>query len=118
MYLQVHDGGSREGYYGERRQEGAAVRSPHVSTGGAAGERGMREHETDIAGEGAIYALRVRGHLAPRWSAWFDGLAITREADGTTTLTGPVADQPALYGVISRLRDLGLTLLSVQRIGP
>jgi hypothetical protein len=59
------------------------------------------------------YRIRVTGHLDLTWSAWFDGLTITHDADGTTTLRGPVVDQAALYGVISRARDLGLTLLAV-----
>jgi hypothetical protein len=64
------------------------------------------------------YQIRVRGALDPRWSAWFAGLAITHDADGDTLLAGPLADQAALYGVISRLRDLGLTLLAVARLPP
>ncbi len=59
------------------------------------------------------YQIRVKGHLDPSWSAWFDGLTITHDADGATTICGPVADQAALYGLISRARDLGLTLLTV-----
>jgi hypothetical protein len=64
------------------------------------------------------YSVRVRGYLDPRWAAWFDGLAITHEPDGDTTLAGPVADQAALYGLLSRARDLGLTLVSVRRHRP
>jgi hypothetical protein len=65
--------------------------------------------------DAAEYQIRVRGHLDARWSAWFDGLAIVHEPDGDTTLAGPVADQAALYGLLSRLRDLNLTLLAVTR---
>jgi hypothetical protein len=65
-----------------------------------------------------IYRLRVQSQLAPDWTVWFDGLAVIAHADGTTTLQGPVIDQAALYGLISRLRDLGLTLLEVCRIDP
>ena len=64
------------------------------------------------------YRVRIRGHLDPSWSDWFDGLAIVQERDGSTTLSGPVADQEALYGVLARLRDLGATLLAVERIPP
>ena len=64
------------------------------------------------------YEIRVQGHLDPRWSAWFDGMSITHHPDGTTTLHGPVADQAALYGLISKLRDLGLTLLGVTQRSP
>jgi hypothetical protein len=64
----------------------------------------------------ARYRIRIRGHLDPEWSAWFDGLTIVQEADGTTTLTGPVVDEAALFGLLGRLRDLGATLLAVKRL--
>jgi len=63
----------------------------------------------------AHYRIRIGGHLDPAWSVWFDGLTITQEADGTTTLAGPLVDQAALYGLLSRLHDLGATLLAVER---
>ncbi len=62
-----------------------------------------------------VYQIRVKGHLNQRWSTWFDGLAITHEQDGTTLLTGAVVDQPALYGLLIKIHDLGLSLLSVVR---
>ena len=65
-----------------------------------------------------FYEIRVRGELDPRWSVWFDGLTITHEENGDTTLAGPVVDQAALYGLISRVRDLGLTLIAVERDTP
>jgi hypothetical protein len=64
----------------------------------------------------ARYRIRIRGHLDPSWSAWFDSLTITLERPGTTELTGPLADQPALFGLLARLRDLGATLLLVERL--
>ena len=64
------------------------------------------------------YELRVQGHLDDRWSDWLAGLAVRRQADGTTVLAGSIVDQAGLHGVITRIRDLGLPLLSVQRIGP
>ena len=64
------------------------------------------------------YELRVDGHLDPGWSAWFAGMRIMHHPDGTTTLYGPVADQAALYGLISKVRDLGLTLLGVRQRPP
>jgi hypothetical protein len=64
------------------------------------------------------YRIRVDGHLDPRWSTWFDGLTIHHDTDGTTTLAGPVVDQAALYGLIGRARDLGLTLLAVMPCDP
>ena len=60
------------------------------------------------------YRIRIRGHLDPIWSAWFDGLAIAQLEDGTTTLTGQVIDQAELFGVLARLRDLGATLLALE----
>ena len=62
------------------------------------------------------YRFRVRGHLDDHWSEWFDGLVIHLQEDGTTVLVGPVVDQAALHGVIIRIRDLGLPLLSVSRV--
>ena len=61
------------------------------------------------------YRVRVRGHLDDRWSDWLEGLTVQRQDDGTTVLVGPVADQAALHGVIARIRDLGLPLLSVSQ---
>ena len=63
-----------------------------------------------------IYQIRVEGHLDPDWTDWFDGLTITLEADGATLLAGPVIDQSALHGLLKKIRDLGLTLLLVQRV--
>jgi hypothetical protein len=63
------------------------------------------------------YTLRIAGHLDGRWSAWFDGLTMTHEDDGTTTLSGDVADQSALHGLLAKVRDLGVTLLSVEATG-
>ena len=61
----------------------------------------------------AVYQIRLQGHLDPQWRGWFDGLRFTLEEDGQTVLTGPVADQAALYGLLRRVRDLGLPLVSV-----
>jgi hypothetical protein len=62
------------------------------------------------------YELRVGGHLDEHWSAWFGGLSLTREDDGTTTLRGEVADQAELHGLIAKVRDLGIPLLSVNPV--
>jgi hypothetical protein len=64
------------------------------------------------------YVIRVRGHLAPRWAAWFEGLSLRNESDGTTTIHGPVVDQAALHGVLQKLRDVGVPLLSVTQVTP
>ncbi len=63
----------------------------------------------------AVYRIRVRSHLRPLWSEWFDGMAIENQPDGSTVLVGPLPDQAALHGVLVKVRDLGLTLLSVNR---
>ncbi len=65
-----------------------------------------------------IYQIRVKGHLGPQWTVWFDGLAISLEGDGETLITGPVADQAALHALLRKVRDLGLPLLSVWCVGP
>jgi hypothetical protein len=65
--------------------------------------------------EAGRYEIRLTGHLDARWAAWFDGLAVSREGDGTTLISGPVADQAALHGLLQRVRDLGLPLVSVTR---
>ena len=64
------------------------------------------------------YEIRLQGRLDPRWSEWFDDLALTTGGDGTTTLRGPVADQAALHGLLHRLRDLGIPLISVTQVTP
>lgn len=61
------------------------------------------------------YEIRVSGRLGSRWSSRFDGLTLTNEDDGTTVISGPVADQAALHGLLQKLRDLGITLLSLTR---
>jgi len=63
------------------------------------------------------YAIQVRGHLAPRWASWFDGMALTPRDDGTTVIDGPVADQSALHGLLRTISDLGLPLVSVTALG-
>jgi hypothetical protein len=62
---------------------------------------------------GARYEIRVKGHLAARWATWFDGMTLTRHDDGTTVLHGTVADQSALHGLLRKLNDLGVPLVSV-----
>jgi hypothetical protein len=62
------------------------------------------------------YEIRVKGRLAPRWSAWFDGFDMEATADGTTVIRGPVVDQSALHGLLQKLRDVGIPLLSLTEI--
>ena len=67
--------------------------------------------------ESGTYEIRFTGHLDSRWSAWFDGLAVTHEEDGTTVLRGPVVDQAALHGLLQKVHDLALPLVSVTQVG-
>jgi hypothetical protein len=70
------------------------------------------------AGQPPVYRIRVQGELGPQWTAWFEGLTVTPTADGETCLTGPVMDQAALYGLLRKVRDLGLPLLAVECLVP
>lgn len=64
------------------------------------------------------YELRIGGHLDPHWSTWFDGFTFTREDDGTTTMRGVVRDQSELHGLLAKVRDLGVILISVTNLDP
>lgn len=76
----------------------------------------MNPSHTDTSAQPSLYAIRVSGHLDQRWAEWFEGLTLTRDADGTSCLTGLLPDQAALHGVFYKIRDLGLPILSVQLI--
>jgi hypothetical protein len=65
-----------------------------------------------------VYQIRIRGHLGPRWAEWFGGVTITLEDDGDTLLTCLVADQAALHGLLRKVRDLGMPLISAIRVEP
>jgi hypothetical protein len=71
--------------------------------------------QTD-ADQPVVYQIRIKGHLGPQWTEWFEGLAVTREENGDTLLSGPVVDQAALHGLLRKVRDLGMPLLSVSRV--
>jgi hypothetical protein len=64
------------------------------------------------------YQIRIKGHLSDEWTDWFDGLAITLDESGDTLLTGPVTDQAALHGLLRKVRDLGMPLVSVSPVDP
>jgi hypothetical protein len=63
-----------------------------------------------------IFQIRIQGHLGQQWKNWFDGLTIVLEEDGNTLLSGPVIDQSALHGILKKIRDLGMPLLSVNSV--
>lgn len=63
-----------------------------------------------------VYHIRLEGHLRAEWADWFAGLSVTLQPDGTTLLSGPVIDQAALYGLLKKVRDLGLPLISVNQV--
>ena len=63
-----------------------------------------------------IYQIKIRGQLDPRWADWFAGLSITADVSGLTVLEGPVVDQAALYGLLKKIRDLGITLVSFNSL--
>jgi hypothetical protein len=65
------------------------------------------------AGQPTVYEIRIKGHLGREWTDWFDGLSIQLQDNGETLLTGPVVDQAALYGLLKKVRDVGMPLLSV-----
>jgi hypothetical protein len=68
--------------------------------------------------EPGIYEIRIKGHLDDKWADWFEGLTITLEENGDTLLTGPVIDQAALHGLLKKVRDLGMPLVSVSPVEP
>jgi hypothetical protein len=67
--------------------------------------------------EPGSYEIRIKGHLDDEWAGWFDGLTIKLEENGDTLITGPVIDQAALHGLLKKVRDLGMPLVSVNRVG-
>ena len=72
----------------------------------------------DARHDGGRFELRLKGHLDARWADWFDGLTLTQAGDGTTVIRCEVADQAALHGLLQRVRDIGLPLVSVTHVGP
>lgn len=78
----------------------------------------MNEMATARQPEGDQYEIRLMGHLESRWASWFDGLSLTAQSDGSTVIHGQVADQAALHGLLRKVRDVGLPLISVTRVSP
>lgn len=75
-------------------------------------------HASDDHHEAGGYEIRLKGHLDARWAYWFEGLSFTYESDGTTVLSGSVSDQAALHGLLRKVRDRGLPLVSVSQVDP
>lgn len=73
---------------------------------------------TSTADEAGRYEIRLKGRLDSRWAAWFDGLTVTQHNDGATVIHGLVVDQSALHGLLTKVRDIGIPLISVTRIEP
>jgi hypothetical protein len=76
----------------------------------------VSERSTGKRSEVGRYEIRLNGHLASRWAAWFDGLSLTNESDGTTLIHGLLVDQAALHGLLEKVRDVGLPLVSVAQV--
>ena len=72
----------------------------------------------DKLDQSMVYQIRIEGHPGPRWTEWFGGMTITREDTGDTLLTGPVVDQAALHGLLRKVRDLGMPLISAVHVKP
>jgi hypothetical protein len=75
-----------------------------------------KRYATTDSSQLLVYQIRIKGHLGQQWMDWFDGLTITLEDNGETLLTGPVADQAALHGLLKKVRDLGIPLVSINRV--
>jgi hypothetical protein len=75
------------------------------------------KHKAKISSDqSTVYQIRIKGHLSLQWTDWFEGLTITQEDNGNTLLIGPVSDQAALHGLIKKVRDLGIPLISVDPV--
>jgi hypothetical protein len=79
---------------------------------------GERHAPTGASQGAGRYEIRLKGHLDTRWAAWFDGMTFTHDGDGTTRIHGPVVDQAALHGLLVKVRDVGLPLISVAQVEP
>ena len=78
----------------------------------------QKNEQMPVADQPSVFQIRIKGHLGHQWAERFDGFTITLEDDGDTLLTGPVADQAALHGLLKKVRDIGMTLVSVNSVLP
>jgi hypothetical protein len=78
----------------------------------------MPNKQSRATNQPVLYRIRIKGHLGPQWADWFEGLTITLEEDGHTLLAGSVIDQAALHGILKKVRDLGMPLVSVNSFEP
>ncbi|HUR23049.1 MAG TPA: hypothetical protein VMZ73_04175 [Acidimicrobiales bacterium] len=78
----------------------------------------MQADDTTKGASGLRYEICVKGQLDARWAAWFDGLSVTNNGDGTTVIHGTVVDQTALHGLLAKLRDIGMPLVSLTQVNP
>ena len=92
--------------------QGTTVMISHTRDRAVANER----NRTTDPSQPMVYQIRIKGHLGGQWTDWFGGVTITLEDNGETLLTGPVVDQAALHGLLKKVRDIGLPLLSVNRV--
>jgi hypothetical protein len=95
----------------QRRRASSRERRKGTKSSMSARHASIEDHDKP-----AFYEIRLKGHLDDRWAEWFEGLTLTREDNDETLLTGPVVDQAALHGLLRKVRDLGMPLLSVIRI--
>jgi hypothetical protein len=87
-------------------------------TAGTIQEMSTTSRQKNEPNQPVIYRIRLKGHLDDQWADWFGGLTITLEENGNTVLTGPVVDQAALFGLLKKVRDLGLPLVSIDCVEP
>src|SRR5215472_11175593 len=98
--------------------KGVDTELPREAPAGEARTREARTREAPDLGQPTIYQIRIKGHLGSEWTEWFGGLTVTPEDGGDTLLTGSVVDQAELYGLLRKVRDLGMPLVSVISIEP
>jgi hypothetical protein len=77
-----------------------------------------QSHTKTDSGHPMVYQIRIEGHLDDQWADWFSGLSVTQEENGDALLTGPIVDQAALFGLLKKVRDLGMPLVSLNRLEP